>query len=173
MALRGAFTLIELIFVMVIIGILAGTGAYYFRPNILQRDTDFILGKIKEAKFKGIGYNKYEFNGSYRSNSIGCIELSKDALNSSNEEDEAQKYKINSYVEINASYNGSEVKTLCFDYLGRPHSDKNESGGDDNNETRLDTLLHAPLEINITYNGDSRKILVLHMSGFATVKACN
>lgn len=173
MAMRSAFSMVELIFVMVIIGILAATGTYYFKPNILQRDVDFVLGKIKEAKFRGIGYNKYEFNGSYRSDSIGCIELSKDALNSNNGEDEAQKYKINSNTEIEAYYNNLQVNTLCFDYLGRPHSDKNESGGDDNNETRLDTLLHSPLEINVTYNGNSRTILVLPMSGFATVKVCN
>ncbi|SFP52738.1 type II secretion system protein [Hydrogenimonas thermophila] len=168
--MKKAFSLIELIFVMVIIGILAATGVYYFKPNILQRDVDYVLGKIKEARFKGIGYNKFEFNGSYISDPVGCIKLTKDALNNDNTKDETQKYKINDLTTINVSDN---VKILCFDYLGRPHSDKNESDGDDNNETRLDTLLHSPLEINVTYNGDSRIILVLPMSGFATVASCN
>jgi len=166
--MRKAFSMVELIFVMVIIGILAATGTYYFKPNILQRDVDFVLGKIKEARFRGIGHNKYEFNGSYRSDSIGCIELSKKALNSNNGEDEAQKYKINSNTEINAYHDGLQVETLCFDYLGRPHN-----GSQDENETNLSSLLHTSLEINVTYNGDSRIILVLPMSGFATVKVCN
>ena len=164
MALRRAFSLVELIFVMVIIGILAATGTYYFRPNVLQRDVDFVLGKIKEARFKGIGYNKYEFNGSYISDPIGCIELNPTVLNSMREDRE--DYKLKSEIE-------SSVEILCFDYLGRPHRDRNDSGESDNNETRLDTLLHTPLEIRLSYNGKSKTILVLPMSGFATVAACD
>ena len=166
--MKKAFSLIELIFVMVIIGILAATGVYYFKPNILQRDVDYVLGKIKEARFRGIGYNKFKFNGSYISDPVGCIELTKYALNNDNTKDETQKYKINDLTEISAYHDGLQVQTLCFDYLGRPHN-----GSQDENETNLSSLLHTSLEINVTYNGDSRTILVLPMSGFATVKVCN
>lgn len=160
MALRSAFSMVELIFVMVIIGILAAAGTFYFRPNILQMDVDFVLSKIKETRFKGIGYNKYNF-GSYISNEVGCINLSTDGFKNM-----AENYKFKSEVT-------SSVETLCFDYFGRPHRDRNDSGDLDNNETRLDTLLHAPLEIKLSYNGRSRTIVVLPMSGFATVATNN
>jgi len=172
-ALRSAFSLLELIFVIAIIGILAAIGAYYYRPNTLQKDTDFVLGKIKEARFRGIGFNKlYAENGSQIENwrSVGCIELTKEGIeNAFIKKDEAKKYRLNSHTIIESVYyNGYEVDTLCFDYLGRPHRDRNDNGDLDNNETRLDTLLHTPLKIKLSYNDKLKTILILPISGFAT-----
>jgi prepilin-type N-terminal cleavage/methylation domain-containing protein len=154
-ALNRAFSLLEMIFAIIIIGILAGVGIINFNPNYLQRDAEFVLGKIKEARFKGVGYNKIDFNSSDINFSIGCIELNRDSLNSLVED--KKDYELKSEIE-------PSVK-LCFDHLGRPHID--------DEYTKLDTLLPVPLEINITYNGNVRTIIVLPMSGYAEIPALN
>lgn len=153
--MREAFSMIELIFVIVIIGILSAIGTSYFKNDTLKNDVDYILNKIKQTRFEAIGYNKCNFNGEYKSDSIGCIELDKDKLNGLSE-----NYQLKSTID-------SSVKTLCFDYVGRPHD-----GIKDNNETNISSLLSSPLQITINYNIKSKKIVILPFSGYAQI-VCN
>ena len=151
--MKRAFSLVELIFVMVIMAILAGIGMSNFKINSLTNDADFVLTKIKQTRFEAIGYDKSNFNGSYISNSVGCIKLDSSDLSFKN-------YEIKSLIDSN-------ISTLCFDYLGRPHN-----GSQDNNKTTIDSLLHSPLQINLTYNQKSKKITVLPISGYSFI-SCN
>jgi len=59
--MKKAYTLIELIFVIIIIGIMSAVGASAFKPTYLRDDTNFIQAKIKQAQFLGIGYNHIAF----------------------------------------------------------------------------------------------------------------
>ena len=80
--MRKAFTFIELIFVIVIIGIMTSLGLSAFKTNYLLNDVEFIASKIKEAQFLGTGY---EHNGFGSQNltpdyNAGCIKVEKTSL---------------------------------------------------------------------------------------------
>jgi len=107
--MRKAFTLIELIFVIIIIGTLTGVGLNSFKTNYLINDVNFVVGKIRATQYQGIGYSKAEFGTTDKlSSDIGCITLDEDSLNDKD-------------FKIHATLGGDLAgKKLCFDEKGRP-----------------------------------------------------
>ncbi|MEA2111476.1 MAG: type II secretion system protein [Campylobacterota bacterium] len=138
-----AFTLIELIFVIVIIGIMVGVGASAFKPTYLTDDVNYIHSKIQEAQFHGIGYEHLNFDGTVIADAQGCIELTNSALKDDN-------YKL--HVET------FDYGTICFDSKGRPHED-----------TYNGPLL-ARNVLNFVYSGENRSIIIEPISGYAIIK---
>ena len=130
---RHAFSLIELIFVIVLMGVLAGIGFYYSRPDYVRQDAQYTLLKLKEARYRAIGFE----TGDGSCSEAGWVQLTKDALSSN----EAPKYEIKSTISYDTNILTDAKKTICFDSLGRPH---------DGNDTRLGTLIHN--DFNITFN---------------------
>ena len=55
-----------------------------------------------------------------------------------------------------------DAGTICFDAKGRPHT----------GDFGLGTLLSAKKVINLTYNGQTKQITILPLSGFAII-GCN
>lgn len=116
-----AFTLIELIFVIVIIGIMASIGVTSFKPKYLLNDIAFIQNKIKEAQFLGIGYEHNNF-GSEESNpdyNNGCIKIDKNSL----DEDSNNSNQISYYIHVDIVVEDGGSNIICFDSKGRPHTD--------------------------------------------------
>ena len=116
-----AFTLIELIFVIVIIGIMTGIGITSFKPRYLMDDINFIQNKIKEVQFLGIGYEHNNF-GSEEVNpdfNNGCIKIDKNSLNEDANNTNQISYHL--HVDITVADGGSDI--ICFDSKGRPHID--------------------------------------------------
>ena len=64
--MKNAYTLVELIFVIVIIGVLAGVASTSFKSDYLRADMNYIAAKIKEAQYKGIGFEHKVFGTDYR-----------------------------------------------------------------------------------------------------------
>lgn len=146
-----AFTLLELVFVIVIISILSAVGAYYMKPNYLRNDTNFVLMKIKDVKYKAIGYSK-ELPGLGDINySVGCIDIND--LNDT----ENSHYKFHSTISVSPSMN-----TLCFDQYGRLHKD--------NNTSSLSSILNKNVIITLTYNSKNSTIKIYPISGFVEAK---
>ncbi|MEA1920566.1 MAG: hypothetical protein U9N52_12045 [Campylobacterota bacterium] len=109
--MRKAFTLLELIFIIVIIGVIAGVGSSMFKTNYLLHDTNFIVLKIRQAQYQGIGYEHNSFgveetNPDYDK---GCIKLDEN-LSDAN-------YKLH----VRIDHSALTTDTLCFDAKGRPH----------------------------------------------------
>lgn len=147
---KSGFTLVELIFIIVIIGILAGVAGSSFKANYLINDAQFIAAKIRQAQYKGIGY---EHNGFGMENTVpdyekGCIELTKAAL---------QSYASDGEAAYSLHIDDPDAGTLCFDAKGRPHAGDFTSA----------TLLSAKKVISLTYNGETKSISILPQSGFA------
>ncbi len=153
--MKKAYTLVELIFVIVIIGVLAGVASSSFKSDYLAADMDYIAAKIKEAQYKGIGYEHKVFGSDIAPADLdnGCIRLEKSAL-----ESHATRGDVKYVLHVDAF----DAGTLCFDAKGRPHE----------TDFSLGTLLNVKKEINLSYNGTTKQIIILPLSGFAII-GCN
>lgn len=160
---KTAFSLVELIFSIVLIGVLTGIGFYMNRSDPTRADAQYALIKLKEARYRAIGYESSTVLGA----NGGCMTLSKDAL--SNDVEPAHKVKseitITSVITYDSpaahSLNGNEI---CFDGLGRPH---------EGNSVALNTLLNSDLNVtfnNTTYNTTIR---IFPQSGYSAISCKN
>ena len=141
--MRHAFSLLELIFVIVLIGIISGIGFYTAQPDYTRQDAQYTLLKLKEAHYRAIGYDAL--------NPAGCVILTKDALTNS---DETPRHEIKIEPSITYTPNPA-ITTICFDSLGRPH---------DGN-----VLLQTELIIMFKNNDKNTTIRVFPQSGYAMI----
>lgn len=154
--MKKAFTLIELIFVIVLIGILGGLGVSSLKVDYANKDGQFLLLKIKETRYKAIGYEG--------ENNASCITLDKNATNTAEKNDPKVKnpYKMRSNISLSFSLTKNK---LCFDSFGRPHK------GDayDANGIKLNNLMKNFLTIDVTNGSDTCTIRVHPLSGYAII----
>ncbi len=153
--MKKAFSLLELIFVIVIIGIMAALGAGSIKTNHLLNDSHYILGKIREAQYKGIGFEHRNFDGTFIANTQGCVTLTPAFLDGNASKAEA-KYSLH----VNIDHSSLTTDTLCFDTKGRPH---------DGNFAQ-NTLIMEQKVLNLTYNTKSTTITIEPLSGYAIIK---
>lgn len=161
--MKKAFTLLELIFVIVLIGVLSGIGFYMNRPDATRGDAQYTLLKLKEARYRAIGYQSSTAFGV----DGGCVTLSKDALSN----DTQPSHNIKSEIALTSvmtyqtpaphSLLGNEI---CYDTLGRPH---------DGNSVVLNTLLHSDLNVTFTSGTKSSTIRIFPQSGYSTITCKN
>lgn len=153
--MRHAFSLIELIFAIVLIGVLSGIGFYMSRPDYSRQDAQYTLLKLKEARYRSIGYD----TGDGSSAPQGCVTLTQTALSNS---DESPRHDIKSTINI-TYIPDPNMTTVCFDALGRPH---------DGNSTTINTLITTTANVLFT-NGDKNSTIHLYpQSGYAIIP-CN
>lgn len=154
---KNAFSLVELIFVIVLIGVLAGIGFYYSRPDYTRQDAQYTLLKLKEARYRAIGYETID--GSCSEN--GWVQLTIGTLSLN----ETPKHEIKSNnIDFNTSILTDINKTICFDSLGRPH---------DGNNTTLSTLIRNNFNITFSSNsGEETNITLYSGTGYAIIP-CN
>ena len=152
-----AFTLIELIFVMVLMGILAGVGFSLIPNHHLLNDSRYVLLQIKNQQKNAIGYDVTNFSTSPwkepDANSSDynrtCVEFDKTWLEA-RDKNSSQPYHFNSQTSI-ASH-----KPICFDNLGRVYSSN--------------ALLRNIQNIYISYpNKPTKQILIYPYSGYAII----
>jgi len=146
-----AFSMVELIFIIVLIGILASIGSNLFPDNKLLNDTNYIIMKIKETQKNAIGYDTTGFDKTWmQENNITCLTLSKFGLE--NIDKTSQKPHV-----LASSIGGIDMgKTVCFDSYGRPYIPSEHK-------------LLQNLDINVTYNDKTKKISVMPISGYVTL----
>ncbi|PHR54925.1 MAG: hypothetical protein COA44_12050 [Arcobacter sp.] len=153
--MKKAFTLLELIFVVVIIGILMGVASSSFKSDYLSADAEFITIKIRQAQYKGIGYEHKVFGSDTAPVDYinGCINLEKSALGDSS---------VDGKVSYKLHVDNFNAGTLCFDAKGRPHD----------TDFSPSTLRSDTKVITLSYNGKTKDISILSLSGFAIIE-CN
>jgi len=145
--LTPAFSMVELIFVIILVGVLASIGSNLLPNNRLLNDTNYITMKIKEKQKNAIGRSNYNFSDELWSSSSNftCVDLDKSGFES--EDLSAQKpHKLSATVSVDGNV------TLCFDEYGRPYQSQK--------------LLVQQKDINVSYNGVSNIISVMPMSGY-------
>lgn len=151
--MKKAFTLLELIFVIVLIGVLSGIAFYMNRPDPTKADAQYTLLKLKEARYRAIA-NKSPNDLGVEG---GCVTLTKIALSNN----ETPAYTIKSDIHLSQAL--ADGNTTCFDSLGRPH---------DGNSTLLGTLLALDINITFTKSTQTNTIILSKQSGYAIIK-CN
>lgn len=149
--MRHAFTLIELIFVIVLIGILSGIGFYMNRSDTARTDAQYTLLKLKEARYRAIGYDALD--------TAGCVTLTKIGLENNTD---TAKHDIKSVITHTARND-----MICFDTLGRPH--------DMGYSINLTTLAPSTIDIVFRSSPSSDKNVTIRLfsqSGYAIIP-CN
>ena len=151
--------MIELIFTIVVIGILASAARMALPDTALHSDTDFILQKIREVKMQALLYDhSIPDEKSWRTADYNdtCITLNKDYLNNMEKNtNHAQKYHLNKHTLLSAT-----VPKICFDHEGRPYQ----------NNYELNNFLNLPIELNITYKKKIKQVFIMPYSGGVIVK---
>ena len=150
--MRG-FTLIELIFVIVIGGILAFVALNSIPDNTLISDADILQAKILEKRSNALGY-KADMENSEDIKFV-CIDLNKTSLN--NEEKHSKvSYIFKSDISVNL-----DSDRICFDSLGRPFKDKVDYN--------LSYLIHKNVIISVKYKLKELNLTLYPMTGFVKV----
>ena len=159
MSMKRAFSMIELIFIIVIIGILASAIQMSMPDPRLYSDTDYILQKIRQTRMQALlvdhavlGESSWR-EGDYNDT---CISLDKDYLNNLDKNtNNPKKYTISPRTALSAS-----AAKVCFDYLGRPYQ----------NDYKLNHFLKMPIELNITCKQKTKQVLIMPFSGGVIIK---
>jgi len=146
--MKKGFTLIELIFVIVIMGILSGAAVMSLPDNRLMSDINFVTSQIKKKQMNALIYDVYDFNDAswrdnfYEKSCIDTANIKSDEKNSKS----ARKYQLKSTL--------TSAK-ICFDALGRPYHDN----------YKLNNLIQTPILLDIEYKKTKRKIKIMPYSG--------
>ena len=150
--MKRAFTLLEVIFVIIIIGIVSAVGSISIHPQVLNNDAKFIELAIENKRREGIAFDHRAFGGGEISDSseIGCITLTKSGILNS--------FKGPKNYTIKSSISGSASgKKICFNHLGMP------------SEGNYTNVISSTLDLNISYNKKSLIIKILPVSGYVII----
>ena len=146
-----AFTMVELIFVIILIGILSYIGKNFLPDNRLLNDTNFLTMKIKEKQRNALSYDTVGFSKPWSQvNALTCIDLNTTKIESKDAKSQ-KPHKFSSVLSVEGN------STLCFDNFGRPYQSEH--------------LLLTNLDMNLTYKPNEYKtISVEPMSGYVIMK---
>jgi prepilin-type N-terminal cleavage/methylation domain-containing protein len=147
-----AFSLIELIFVIVIMGILTFLGLQYMPNEKVTAYSQMLKAKIMEKKSNALGY-KTTGNDSYYCIKFDKVWLKNDEANSK------VRFDFNkSYISLSVTP-ALNNNMLCFDYIGRDFN-----GSVDSN---LTNLLHTNIIITVknTNNNEEQNITIYNFTG--------
>jgi len=150
-----SFTLIELIFVIVIVGVLSIGAVNAIPDNTLQNNTNYIYNKILEKKANSLGFEANMQNED--ENSSVCITFDKDWLKN---DEKHSKVKFNLSKRVSISSTNS---TVCFDYMGRPYDGSVDLD-------KFSNLLHDKVNVTIRYNNKPKIITIYPMTGDVEVR---
>jgi len=176
----SAFTILEIIFVILIITILAAIGKNFLPDFTLLNDTNYLAMKIREKQHNAIGYDHFRFGDTGWENrdyskeyNLTCIDLNITKQREENSDkksnldyeelnsNSANKYYIDYLTKINVTGLNSTNQTLCFDHLGRPY---------DGNYSLEQLLLDKNVIIKLTYKGESKRLIIQPFSGYITIE---
>ena len=143
-----AFTLIEMIFVLIIIGILSIVAIEFIPDNTLTDNTKALKNLINEKKSFALGYEANMSDSD--DNKKVCITFDKDTLN---KEENNSRVKYFFKADISSNYD-----TICFDRFGRVY----KNSIDDENKN----LLHKNVKITLKYKNKTKTIIVHKTTGF-------
>lgn len=146
--MKHAFSMIELIFIIIVLGILATAMKMNMPDNRLLLDVNFITQKIKEKQIYALSYDNFNYADNNFTDDKTCILINKNFINGLEKNvSKSNSYQIRSEITIN-----SDNEKICFDNLGRPYN-------------KLNYFVEMPIELNITYKDRTKIINIMPFSG--------
>ena len=171
---KRAFTMIELIVVIIVIAILAGSAISFFPDKKLNNSVNYLTLQIKNAQENALNFNHYKFGDilwkkrdASKEYDLTCIDLNitgqrtmygKAALDNQEEQKNIPKhFFIDKNVQINVTGLNDQNQTLCFDSSGRPY-------------TMEQKLLTNMIDIKMTLKNRTKDILIYPVSGYVIIR---
>ncbi len=155
---KKAFTLIELVFVIVLIGIISAVAITAVPNTRALSDAKFIKSQIMQTRFTAMGDYRLDQSTAFQADK--CIIINAANLDQNSTTSGGKPYQLGQNTVINT--NVPNPPTLCFDWMGRPYV---------NNLNRINRLdvLGQNADINVTAQGRSVLISVYPYSGYVTI----
>ncbi len=165
-----AFTMIELIIVIIIIGILAGSAVSFFPDRRLNNNVNYLSLQIKNRQENALNFDHYKFGDTLWKRddyNLTCIDLNitgqrqkygKSTLYLQEEQKNIPKhFFIDKAIKIQTVGLNDENQTLCFDNDGRPY-------------TWDQKLLNTIVDVKMTLKNKTKHILIYPYSGYVIIK---
>jgi len=149
---RFAFTLIELIFALLLIGVLGAVGTALYKPGRGLHDARYAALRLQQTRYEAIGYDHRSFGGGAVAAGPGCVTLTRSGLEGNLSR--AGAYRFDGSTAISVS--GMAGNTLCFDAKGRPHD----------GDFSLASLLHETVDISVENRGAVYRLTIFPVSGY-------
>ena len=157
-----AFTLIELIFVILILAIMSAVAVYFIPDNTLSENA-----KILKEKILGKRSNAINFIAEGEETNLTCIEFDINALNK-DENSSRVSFHFSKRITISLSgcSNSNNIdfesnKTICFDRFGRPFAGEVDD--------KLGNLCHNNAEILLKYKNKEANLTIYSISGVVEI----
>ncbi|WP_456452891.1 hypothetical protein [Hydrogenimonas sp.] len=131
-------------------------GTTYYKPGKLRNDAAFVKMRLLQTRYRAIGYDHRNFDGTFTAGGPGCLTLTKSGLEGNRSE--AGAYRLQKSTQI--SVTGLSGNTLCFDAKGRPHD----------GDFSLATLLHEAVDIGVNDGSKRYRLTLYPVSGYVTMK---
>ncbi len=149
-----AFTLIELIFVILILALMSAVAVYYIPDNTLFKNAEMLKEKVLSKRSNAIN-----FFADNNENNTTCIEFD---INKLNEDESSSRVPFYFSKRIKISVSGCNSgfennKTICFDGFGRPF----EGEVDD----KLQNLCHNNAIISLDYKNKEINLTIYSITG--------
>ena len=149
----------ELIFVILLVGVLGAIGTSLYHPRTLRNDAKFIQAKLMKTRYMAVGYDHRNFDGTFQGGVVGCIALDRASIEGNVRK--AGAYRLDEKTQIYPG--GLSGNIICFDTNGRPHD----------GDFSLASLLHEGVDINVTDGKRSYILKIYPFSGYVTMNKIN
>lgn len=178
---KSAFTMMELIFVIIVIGILAAVFIPRLSSNHLSAGTNQLISNIRYAQHLALVDDEYNASNAtwynkrwsidlcqagYKISSFDGTKIAVDPLTKAKMDGSLTKdYNITAKygISLNVSANTCHI---AFDHLGRPYG-FSSTGTPTSPQSNL---MHAPITINLTNSGNSATIKIEPETGYVHVQ---
>jgi len=153
-----AFTLIELIFVILILALMSTVAVYYIPDNTLNENVKVLRDKILQKRSNAINFFAKD-----NENNLTCIEFD---INKLNEDENSSRVNFHFSKRITIKVSGCDSvsgidietnKTACFDTFGRVFVG--------NVDDKLENLCHNNINISLSYKGKEKNLTIYSISG--------
>ncbi|MEA3373238.1 MAG: type II secretion system protein [Campylobacterota bacterium] len=180
---KSAFTMLELVFVIVVIGILAAAIIPRMDRDTVYEASEQLLSHIKYTQHLAMTDNVYDdtdanwfqnrwlitFDAGNETYSISkgtgtsyaLDPLTKQEIDGTDDYDLDNKYSATIDLDYPTGTAAADPFTLVFDHLGRPHSGVGGS---------VSNILANDLNITITASGETANIIVIQETGYSYIE---
>ncbi len=161
-----AFTIYELIIVIVTLGILAAVTIPRLTTNSLNKQVSDIVDKIRYTQHLAMVDDKFDPNNPNWQDNGWCIKIDESNLTIWSNDVGAATDPLDpnkKFSNLTYKVTLSPHKTICFDDLGKPYESNS-------NDIKYEHLLTNDVNITASLDGESKNIIIYPETGFIEIE---